>query len=346
MKKILITGGAGFIGSNLTELLKEIEVTIIDNLNPQVHKSNPINISCHKFIKEDIQNVTSDLLDNYYDIIFHLASETGTGQSMYEIKKYSDTNIIGTVNLLELISKFKRKPQKIILTSSRSVYGEGKYHCTKHGDFFPNLRLNSDLNNKVFDIKCPICKKTAKIISSKESDVLNPTSIYASTKLAQENLIKNFCYYNDIDYTILRLQNVYGKGQSLNNPYTGILSIFSNQILNNETINIFEDGNESRDFIYVDDVINILYECISNDQTNNQIINVGNGNKIKIIDIVKKLIDIYKQGNYKITGNFRLGDIRSNYANLGKFNQIFSYRNKININTGLKLLSDWVKSQY
>ncbi len=341
---ILITGGLGFIGTHLSKKLFEDghRITIIDNLNPQIHKNNPHHLYYHNLIKCNLQSIFPFEIENNYDIIYHLASETGTGQSMYEIKRYCDSNINGTVNLLELIKNFNIKPQKIILTSSRAVYGEGKYFCPKHGYLYPNIRLNENLKNKKFNMNCPICNQIIQNLPSDETDILNPISIYATTKLTQENLIKNFCYYNDISYTILRLQNVYGEGQSLCNPYTGILSIFSNQILNNQIINVFEDGLESRDFIYVSDVVNILYECILNSDINNEIVNIGNGIDIKIIDVVQKLIKIYNKGNFEITGDYRLGDIRSNYANLTKFWSLFNYRNKIDIDQGLNMLSNWV----
>ena len=265
MKKILITGGAGFIGSNLAlKLVKEnYEVTVLDNLSTQIHgedpeKTSPLYNSIKnkvKFILGDVQE--KETLENCIknqDIIVHLAAETGTGQSMYQIEKYCNVNIKSTAILLDILTNSKHQTKKLIVASSRAIYGEGKYSCKEHGIVYPNARNDYDLLNKDFECKCPICGLNLNLLPTSEDSKIHPTSIYGITKQNQEQMVLTVCNSIGISAIAYRYQNVYGPGQSLSNPYTGILSIFSTQIRNGNDINIFEDGEESRDFVGMVDV--------------------------------------------------------------------------------------------
>jgi len=355
-KKVLITGGAGFIGSNLTLFLLErgFEVVVYDNLSPQIHKDykqsytyNSIANKC-EIIHADIRNkdfLALALKD--IDFVIHLAAETGTGQSMYEIEKYVDVNVRGTSVLLELIiQRNKLRPfVKVILSSSRAVYGEGKNLCPIHGVVFPETRKYSDLINKDFYCKCPVCDAQVTPLPTDESSLLKPVSIYGLTKLQQEELFKLSLVKNQIPYTILRFQNVFGEGQSLDNPYTGILSIFSTLIRQKKRINIFEDGLESRDFIHVFEVVKAIHASLSNENSSN-IINVGTGNPTSVLEIVNLLYKVMNASpNYYISGDYRIGDIRHNFADVTtQKNQLyFSSSNELFINVSKFI--DWAQYQ-
>lgn len=357
MKNILITGGAGFIGSNLSLALikKGYFVTVLDNLSPQIHGSNPIETSPLyrsilgkvKFIQGTVTS-KKDWLKALkgQDAIVHLAAETGTGQSMYEIKKYVNINIGGTALMLDILTNEKHSIQKIIVASSRAIYGEGKYECARHGVVYPNSRKDEDMQKHDFECKCPICESPVKLLPTSEDSKINPTSVYGITKHNQEQMVLTVCKSINISAVAFRYQNVYGPGQSLSNPYTGILSIFSTQIKNGNNINIFEDGKESRDFVYIDDVVDATILGLEKKEAKNEIFNVGADEPIDVIYIAEKLIENYQSKvTINISGNYRIGDIRHNYADMAKIYRLLSYQPKVQIDEGLKKFCLWVDSQ-
>lgn len=351
--KILITGGCGFIGRKLSKkyLENNHKVVCVDNLSSQIHKdkyNDPlIKDKNYQFIRADItkRNTWKNLLDDI-DIIVHLASETGTGQSMYQISQYADVNIMGTAKLLEAVSSNSMNIKKIIFSSSRAIYGEGKYLCKNHGVIYPDQRDVEDMKNKFFENRCPLCNKEIDPSPTDENSKVNPQSIYAVTKYTQEQMILTLCKSLDISCVSLRYQNVYGPGQSLSNPYTGILSIFSTRMLNSKNINIFEDGNESRDFVYVDDVVDATYNSSFLEEPKFNIINIGSGISISVNEVAKMLKDaLSSSSQIKISGNFRLGDIRHNFADISKAKKLLNFQPKYSFQSGLKYFADWVKRQ-
>lgn len=306
--KIIITGGAGFIGTKLSKkLLEKNDVVVFDNFLEQIHGTkNVLKIDKVKYIvgdvtkKEDWELV---FLENP-DLIIHLAAETGTGQSMDEIIRYTNTNILGTSILLEFLKKKKHNVKKLILSSTRAIYGNEK---------------NSTINNKN-----------------------EPKSIYGVTKLTQEKLIITSC---EIPYTILRYQNVYGEGQSLNNPYTGIISIFSKLMSENKLVTIYDDGKPKRDFIYVDDVVEITEECVYNQKTNNQIYDIGTGKSYKILTIAKKLRLLLKsKSKIQISNYHREGDVLYAKGDIRKIKEQTNWYPKTSLSNGLKSFVDWFKT--
>ncbi|AIQ60525.1 NAD-dependent epimerase/dehydratase family protein [Paenibacillus borealis] len=355
MKKLLITGGSGFIGSKIIDrLYRDYDIVVLDNFSPQIHGEHYEESFLYQNIKEKCTVIKGDVR-NYEDIllaledvdyIIHLAAETGTGQSMYEINRYTDVNIKGTSNLLEAILKNKLPIKKIILSSSRSVYGEGMYTCKEHGSVVPKSRKVDDMLNLDFEVKCPICGREVELCKTSEECSLAPISYYAYTKLAQEKMLEVMCPTMEIPFTIFRYQNVYGAGQSLTNPYTGILSIFSKLLLQNQNINIFEDGNESRDFIHVSDVAAITCDALENELTNNQYINVGSGENISVIQVAETLKQLYESNSdIKISGDFRIGDIRHNIADISRAQQLSDFKPSFTFEKGMEEFTAWVKGQ-
>jgi len=352
-KNILITGGAGFIGSNLSLKLieKGYNVTVLDNLSPQIHSENsPLFHS----IKDKVNFISGTVLcyDDWkkalegIDVVVHLAAETGTGQSMYEIEKYTDVNIKGTSIFLDILANEKHSVKKIIVASSRAIYGEGKYSCDIHGIVYPSERKNIDMKNGDFETKCPQCAGNLNLMPTDEESKIHPTSIYGITKQVQEQMFILMGKSLGIPAVAFRYQNVYGAGQSLSNPYTGILSIFSTRIKNGNEINIFEDGKESRDFVYVDDVVDATILGIEKDEANHHVFNVGLGVGIDVLTVANTLVKAYNS-NSKITlsGNFRLGDIRHNYANIAKIKELLGFEPKVNFVEGIQRFTTWVNQQ-
>ena len=357
MKKILITGGAGFIGSNLALKLisKGYNITVLDNLSEQIHGNDPANSSplyqsISKLVNFRKGCVTSreDWIESIknQDVIIHLAAETGTGQSMYEIERYVNVNIGGTSLLLDILSNENHTIKKVVVASSRAIYGEGKYECKTHGVIYPDLRLDENMTKGDFNCKCPICKQDVTLLSTSEDSKIHPTSVYGITKQNQEQLVHTVCRSLGIKSVAFRYQNVYGPGQSLSNPYTGILSIFSTLIRNNKAINIFEDGEESRDFVYIDDVVDATIAGLENDYAINQSYNVGSDKPISVIEVANTLKSYYKSDiSITISGNYRTGDIRHNYADLSKIKKDLNFEPKYCFTKGIEKFCNWVITQ-
>lgn len=357
MKNILITGGAGFIGSNLA--LKLIDrghkVTILDNLSLQIHGEKPEETSpLYKSIKDKVSFINGTVtsrgdwekaLENQ-DIVVHFAAETGTGQSMYCIENYTAVNIQGTALMLDILANDKtKKVEKVIIASSRSIYGEGKYNHPELGTVYPTHRKEEDMLKGDFEVKYND-NKLLELLPTSEDSKIHPSSVYGITKQNQEQMIMTVCPGIGIAPVAFRYQNVYGPGQSLSNPYTGILSIFSTQIRNGNGIKVFEDGKESRDFVFIDDVVDATILGIEMQEASGKVFNVGTGEPTDVLTVAKTLIDAYGiDVPVSVTGNFRLGDIRHNFADLTRISSILGFTPKIYFKEGIKKFTSWVLSQ-
>jgi dTDP-L-rhamnose 4-epimerase len=358
MKNILIAGGAGFIGSRLALKLidKGYAVTVLDNLSPQIHGEetesdsplyNSVKNRVH-FIKGTVvsRNDWQKALEGQ-DAVVHLAAETGTGQSMYEIEHYVNVNIRGTALLLdELTNNKTHHVKKVVVASSRAIYGEGKYICPTHGIVYPLARLESDMNKGDFDCKCPLCHSPAKLVPTTEDSLSHPTSVYGITKQTQEQMVLTVCQSIGIGAVAFRYQNVYGPGQSLSNPYTGILSIFSTRIKNGNGITIFEDGKETRDFVYIDDVVNATILGLEKDEANGHVYNVGTGEATDVLTVANLLCKNYHADvAVTVAGTYRLGDIRHNMADISKIRSELGFDPQWPFEKGIAQFTRWVDGQ-
>ena len=354
MKNILITGGAGFIGSRLCEKLfdKGYNITVLDNLSAQVHGNDEsalfekIKDKC-TFIKGDVCNKEIwPVALKGQDILIHLAAETGTGQSMYELSKYNNVNIMGTTNMLDCLAKDNHSIKKIIIASSRAIYGEGKYICSVHGPTYPLERSELLMRKGDFDLKCIICDIDLQLVGTDEKSKINPLSIYAVNKYCQEMMVMLMGKTLNIPTVSLRYQNVYGPGQSLSNPYTGIISIFSTRLLNGNNLDIYEDGLESRDFVFIDDAVDATILCMQSANADGEIFNIGTGKNITVIEVAESLIRLLdSQGKTSTVGKYRLGDVRHNYADITKIHKILGYSPKYSFQDGLAEFVKWVQNQ-
>lgn len=356
MKNILITGGAGFIGSNLALKLieKGYNITVLDNLSQQIHGDNPKETSpLYLSIKDKVKFIEGTVTCsddwkkalNGQDALIHYAAETGTGQSMYEVQKYIDVNISGTAIMLDMLVNVKHNIKKVVVASSRSIYGEGKYISKELGAVYPKHRVADDMDKGDFEPNFPGSSKLT-LVATDEDSKIHPSSVYGITKQNQEQMVLTVCPTIGIAGVAFRYQNVYGPGQSLKNPYTGILSIFSTQIKNGNSINIFEDGKETRDFVFIDDVVDATILGLEKEEANNQIFNVGTGVATDVLTVANGLKKNYGiDVPITISGNYRLGDIRHNYADLTKITKLLGFKPKISFEQGLKKFTDWVNTQ-
>lgn len=356
-KTVLIIGGAGFIGSHTAIQLvnKGYDVTVLDNLIEQVHGTNPDTDSpLFRSIKDKVRFIRGDICDkgaleealSGVNYVIHLAAETGTGQSMYEIKRYIDVNIGGTALLLDLLTNKKNTVKRLVVAESRAVYGEGKYHCSKCGIVYPTSRKIEDLNKGNFECHCPKCGGMVTLAATSEDSMIHPSSVYGIGKQVQGQLVHLVCKNIGIEAVSFRYQNVYGPGQSLNNPYTGILSIFSNRIKNHRGINIFEDGKESRDFVYINDVVDATVAGMEVPEANTHVFNIGTGIATDVLTVAQSLCKYYGiEVPLTISGNFRIGDIRHNIADITLAKKILGYNPKWSFDAGIKMFTDWANRQ-
>lgn len=353
--QVLITGGAGFIGTHLAgmALAEGLRVRILDNLSIQIHGegatfAGPAGI---EFLQGDVTcraDLEAALAD--VDTVVHLAAETGTGQSMYEIERYYRTNVQGTALLFDILANQPHRVRNIVLASSRSVYGEGAYLCRSCDAggkrVYPLPRSPAQLAKHDWSPRCPTCGEPADLVPTCEDDRLCPASIYAATKLAQEDIVRIGCTTLGIAHAILRFQNVYGEGQSLTNPYTGILSIFSTRIRLGLSLPVFEDGAESRDFVHVEDVARALLACVAGCSDAGLTLNVGSGRATTILAMAELMAGLMNSAHPPhVTGAYRVGDIRHNFADITLFERTMGWAPAIDIAEGLRRFCDWVATQ-
>ncbi len=350
---VLVTGGAGFIGSHTVDLLieKGYKVRVLDNLEPQVHGNAP-----PKYINKDAEYVfgdvtkKEDLLKSLrgVDAVMHLAAMVGVGQSMYQPTRYLTVNSIGTSNFYEILinkPEIRNNIQKIIVASSKSIYGEGAYKCKVHGVVYPGLRPKNQLVAKDWELRCPICNEHISPVGITEDKPAQNLSIYALSKYDTEKIAMTYAHALNINTTVLRYFNVYGPRQSLNNPYTGICAIFMSRAKNNKPPTIFEDGNQIRDFIYVEDVAMANLLALEKD-TSSDVFNVGTGKTETILNAALTIVNILgSTAQPEVTNNFRLGDNRHDYADISKIKEKLGFVPKWDIKKGFEKLVSWGESE-
>ncbi|REK55417.1 MAG: NAD-dependent dehydratase [Thermobacillus sp.] len=345
MRTCLITGGAGFIGCEVSKLLENSfdHIIVMDNLHPQVHTSNskPENLSkkANLYVADVTDPIAWDEVLTKWtpDTVIHLAAETGTGQSLTESTRHSNVNVVGTTQMLDAFTRHKVLPRKILLTSSRAVYGEGKWIKKDGTVFYPGQRSNEQLAKSEWDFK-----DATFIPMSSDQNTPNPTSVYGATKLAQEHIISCWCKSFGVEFTILRLQNVYGPGQSLINPYTGIVSLFVRLAKQKEAIPLYEDGLMLRDFVFISDVANAVYEATTNEKTNGKTLDIGSGRGITIKEVANIIAERYGAPTPTVCGKYRNGDIRHAQADITKTLETMNWRPQVSVEMGLELLCEWI----
>lgn len=358
MKKVLITGGAGFIGSNVAlKLVSEgIAVRVLDNLSTQIHGENPdVTSPLYQSIKGKVEFIKGTVTSREdwekslegVDVVLHLAAETGTGQSMYEIEKYVNTNIGGTALLLDILTNRPHSVKRVVVAESRAIYGEGRYWSDELNTYvYPDERPEDTMSTGDFEVKYPGCKESLKLVGTTEDSLVHPGSVYGITKQVQGQLVHMVCKAIGVESVSFRYQNVYGPGQSLSNPYTGILSIFSTRIKNGNGINIFEDGCETRDFVYIDDIVDATILGMKVPGVSGNAFNVGTGVATDVLTVANTLKKFYGiDVPVTVSGNYRLGDIRHNFADISKAEKMLGYKPKWTFEKGIEQFAKWVNGQ-
>jgi dTDP-L-rhamnose 4-epimerase len=350
-KKVLVTGGAGFIGSHLGDALlrRGHSVRIYDNLTPQVHPAG-----LPDYLARDIEIVRGDMRHTdrlreavrNVDVIFHLAAAVGVAQSMYEIAHYIGVNTQGTANLLQVLLDTRIKVEKLIVASSMSIYGEGRYLCAACGEVAPPVRSQQQLLRKEWDTLCPHCGLKLAPVPTGESKPLQCSSMYALSKKDQEEMALLFGRTYGLPVVAMRYFNIYGPRQALSNPYTGVAAIFASRLLNGRAPMVFEDGRQMRDFVSVHDVVQGNLLAMERNQADGMALNIGSGEPVTIEQVARVLaaaLDTVIPA--ELTGKYRAGDIRHCFADISAAARVLGYMPKVRFAEGIRELVQWLREQ-
>jgi len=349
-ENVLVTGGAGFIGSFVVdELVKNgHRVRILDNLEQQVHRGRPpVYLNRHAELLEGDMRAVDDLQKALQgiDVVFHLAAAVGVGQSMHRVSHYVHTNTLGTANLLDLLVNSDHKVRKVIVAASMSSYGEGSYACSSCGIVYPPLRTVEQMSQQRWELYCPDCESILTPTATDESKPQRCNTIYAFTKKSQEDMALLVAGAYGIPTVAARFFNVYGPRQSLSNPYTGVAAIFVSRIKNGNQPVVYEDGLQTRDFISVHDVVRALVLMMDKNKADYEVFNVGSGTPVTIKSVAEKLAQVCGSAiSPAITGEFRKGDVRHCYADITKIQAKLGFRPETSFEQGVGELIEWSRS--
>lgn len=352
MQKVtVLTGGAGFIGCAVAAKLIDggcNKIVAIDNMHPQIHKTP----GRPEVMPDEVELIVADVCDAAawdkflaeYDpaTVIHLAAETGTAQSLSESNRHAMVNVVGTTQMLDAFSRAGKMPDQIILSSSRAVYGEGAWASAKGEVFYPGARSHRQLAQAEWTFECD--GMPARPTAHRAGTVFpNPSSIYGATKLAQENIILAWCGAMNVPASILRFQNVYGPGQSPFNPYTGIINIFHRVAYAGGAIEVYEDGDIGRDFVFIDDVANAVVAALRNPPVTSRSLDVGSGSATTILAAAKGIAALHGAPEPVICGKFRDGDIRWAVAETSDLERELGVRAQVDfLHEGARLVGDWL----
>jgi dTDP-L-rhamnose 4-epimerase len=350
--RVLVTGGAGFVGSHLVDRLIEAghRVRVLDNLDPQVHGEG---VGRPAVLHPDAELRVADVRDRQavraalegVEAVFHQAAAVGVGQSMYEIEHYVSVNSLGAAVVLEALVEKRHQLHRVVVASSMSIYGEGAYTDAAGRAVFPALRSEAQLEARRWELEGSDGALLRPAPTS-ESKVLAPTSVYATTKRDQEELFLSVGRAYDIPTVALRYFNIYGTRQSLSNPYTGVIAIFSSRVLNGNPPLIFEDGKQSRDFIHVSDIVRANLLALDREEAVGQVYNVGTGRRVTVGEIAELLIRARRVGvQPEITSQYRAGDIRHCFADISRIERDLGFRPEVTLEEGMDELLAWLETQ-
>ncbi|OBA58439.1 NAD-dependent dehydratase [Mycobacterium sp. 1100029.7] len=348
---MLITGGAGFIGSALSHRLVEAgyDVAVLDVLHPQVHAAGqPLDLppSVRVFTGDVTHAPDCDAVLRLFrpTQIVHLAAETGTAQSLSQSTRHGSVNVVGTTQLIDALSRAGLVPQQLILASSRAVYGEGAWQSGTQ-IFYPGPRSHAQLVAGVWDPPGPGGERSVSLPSCAARTEPRPSNIYAATKLAQEHILASWAAAHDTNLSVLRLQNVYGPGQSLSNPYTGVVPFFAQVSREHRPSDVYEDGRIVRDFVYIDDVVDALFATVQSPVTGSRCLDIGSGVATTIHELARKVAANFGAPEPVVTAQFRDGDVRAASCDIEPAQGALDWRPKWSLDDGLRALLQWIDQQ-
>ncbi|WP_199281609.1 NAD-dependent epimerase/dehydratase family protein [Salinibacterium sp. CAN_S4] len=346
---VLVTGGAGFIGTALASKLagRADRWVVLDSLHPQVHKDSLPPSNLHDRAELVVGDVTdgavwdSLLSDIRPEVVIHLAAETGTAQSLDEASRHSRVNVVGTTEMIDAFGRAGHLPAHVLLSSSRAVYGEGDWKRADGSTFQPGQRSHAQLEASQWDFE-----DSTPVPSSAKSTVPAPTSVYGATKLAQENILSAWGGSRGVDITKLRLQNVYGPGQSLINSYTGIVSLFSQWARDGLSIPLYEDGLIGRDFVYIEDVADAFVAAIlAGPDARRPTLDIGTGVAHTIADMAIAIANYYGAPAPVVNGKYRDGDVRAASCDISLTLDLLDWSPQWSLDRGAAALQKWIAAE-
>lgn len=345
---VLVTGGAGFIGCAISDSLVESfdRVVVVDNLHPQIHATGQrppeLNPAAELIVGDVAESTTwDDVLQQVTpDVIIHLAAETGTAQSLAESTRHTHVNVVGTSQMLDGLNRHGKLPRRIVLSSSRAVYGEGAWKDGEGNFFYPGQRTSETLDKAQWDFPeaSPVAMKASETFPA-------PVSVYGATKLAQEHILQAWAKSYGVETVILRLQNVYGPGQSLINPYTGIMSLFCRMAMGGRSIPLYEDGEVRRDFILIDDVASAIVAGALSATVQGEPMDIGSGEFQTIGTAANLIARHYGAPEPHVTGQYRQGDVRHAWADIRAAEAVLGWTPKYSLAEGIDRLANWIDAQ-
>ena len=351
--KVLVTGGAGFIGSHLADALLERghTVRVLDSLEAQVHGATEVPPA---YLSREVEFHRGDVRDRAavdraldgIEVVYHQAAAVGVGKSMYDIVRYMDINTVGTAVVLEAMIARREQFKRLVVASSMSIYGEGRYRRPSGELVAPKLRPLSQFQEGIWEFQDPATGELLVPLPTDEEKPLQPTSPYATGKRDQEEMCLAIGRAYAIPTVALRYFNVYGTRQSLSNPYTGIAAIFTSRLLNDNAPLVYEDGLQSRDFTHVSDIVQANLLAMETDGMNDDYFNVGTGRHLSVLDIAHALIaGLGKAIDPVITKKFREGDVRHCYGDIRKITAVAGYQPQVTFEQGIPALVEWCRTQ-
>lgn len=347
-KDVLVTGGAGFIGCAISKRLapRAGRYVVVDNLHPQIHaqpvRPAALDARAELVVADVTEAATWDALlsDFKPQIIVHLAAETGTGQSLTEASRHALVNVVGTTRLTDALTKHGVVVEHILLTGSRAVYGEGAWQSDDGQVVYPGQRGRAQLEAAQWDFP-----GMTMLPSSADRTEPRPTSVYGATKLAQEQVLRAWALATKIPLSILRLQNVYGPGQSLTNSYTGIVALFSRLAREKKVIPLYEDGRVTRDFVSIDDVADAIVAMLERQPRPLSILDIGSGAAASILDMARIVAAHYGAPEPSVTGAFRDGDVRHAACDLSVSLEQLDWKPQWSLERGVAELQNWIAQE-
>jgi dTDP-L-rhamnose 4-epimerase len=347
MKRALVTGGAGLIGSTLADLLRREgwKVRVLDNLEPQTHRNGrpawvPDNSDFMEGDLRDRATMTAALQD--IDVVFH---EAAYGGYMPEIAKYVQVNSFGTAQMLEVIREEKLPIRKIVVASSQAVYSEGAATCPKHGLVFPAVRPVEQLQRGDWQVHCPLCGALTTSAPTPENAPIGGETVYGLTKVDQEKLVLLWGKQVGIPTVALRYSCTYGPRQSIFNPYTGVIAIFCTRLLNDLPPVLYEDGEQTRDFSFVEDIARANLLAAETDTLDGFPVNVGSGRGVPIREVAEQISDALGiQIAPETNGEFRPGEMRHLTSGTDRA-RAAGYAPQVDLAKGIGRYLDWIRGQ-